>query len=101
CKIVKCSTSHIGQSESLRKGIQMAQDEGMNAVLVILADQPFITVRMLNEMIECMQNNQKSKFVATSTNEMIMPPVLFASSMFPELLNLRGDTGARAILKGD
>ena len=31
----------------------------------------------------------------------IMPPVLFSSSMYTELLELHGDKGAKAILQGD
>ena len=49
CTIIKCSTAHEGQSESLRCGIQQAQADQADAVIVMLADQPFITVQMLEE----------------------------------------------------
>ena len=101
CTIIQYPTSNEGQSESLRYGIQHAQEHLADGVLVMLADQPFITVQMLSEMITCMSEKPACKFVATTSNEAIMPPVLFSSSMYPELLKLRGDKGARAILKGD
>lgn len=101
CTIIKCSTSYKGQSESLRCGIQHAQCTRADGVLVMLADQPFITVQMLAEMITCMKNNPTCRFVATTFEYSIMPPVLFASSMYPDLFQLRGDKGARAILQGD
>ena len=101
CTIIKCSTAHEGQSESLRCGIQQAQADHVDAVIVMLADQPFITVQMIEEMIACMKNNPTCRFVATTYEQTIMPPVLFSSSMYTELLSLRGDKGARAILQGD
>ena len=101
CTIIKCPTAHKGQSESLRCGIQQAQFDHADAVIVMLADQPFITVQMLEEMIACMKNNPTCRFVATTYEQTIMPPVLFSSSMYTELLELRGDKGAKAILQGD
>ena len=101
CSFIKCPTAHNGQSESLRYGIQQAQTDRMDAVIVILADQPFITVQMLEEMIACRKNNQMCRFVATTYEQTIMPPVLFSSSMYTELMELRGDNGAKAILRGD
>ncbi|WP_186670413.1 NTP transferase domain-containing protein [Sporosarcina sp. BP05] len=101
CSIIKCSTAHEGQSESLRCGIQQAQAHQADAVIIMLADQPFITVQMIEEMILCMRKNPTSKFVASSHKQTIMPPVLFSSSMYNELLELRGDKGAKAILQGD
>ncbi|PID14067.1 xanthine dehydrogenase [Sporosarcina sp. P34] len=101
CTIIQCSTSNEGQSESLRCGIQHAQERHADGVLVMLADQPFITVQMISEMINCMRKKPACRFVATTSNQVIMPPVLFSSYMYPDLLKLRGDKGARAILQGD
>ncbi|ARK24263.1 hypothetical protein SporoP37_05975 [Sporosarcina sp. P37] len=101
CTIITCPASCEGQSESLRCGIQQAQNHHADAVLVMLADQPFITVHMLSEMIICMKNNPGCKFVATSFDQSITPPVLLSSSMYPDLLKVRGDKGARSILHGD
>lgn len=101
CTIVPCPTAHEGQSASLKCGIRQAQANHMDAVLVMLADQPFITVQMLDEMIACMKNNPTCSFVATTLEQTIMPPVLLSSSMYHELLTLRGDVGAKALLQGD
>ncbi len=101
CIIMPCPSAFEGQSESLKCGIRQAQMDQMDAVLVMLADQPFITVQMLEEMIACMQSNPTCKFVATTIEQTIVPPVLLSSSMYPELLTLRGDVGAKALLQGD
>ena len=68
--------------------------------MVILADQPFITVLMLDEIINCMKSNPTCNYVATTNDDLLMPPVLFSASLFPSLLDLEGDTGARAVLRG-
>ena len=99
--ITPCSTAHEGQSESLRCGIHQAQIDQMDAILIMLADQPFITVQMIEMMIACAKENPSCKFVATAMEGFIIPPVLFRSSMYSDLLKLRGDTGARAILQGE
>lgn len=101
CIIIPCSNAHKGQSESLKCGIRRAQTHHMDAVLIMLADQPFITVQMLNEMIACMKNNPTCRFVATSFEQTIMPPALLSSAMYADLLKLHGDRGAKAILHGD
>ena len=101
CIIIPCPSADKGQSESLKCGIERAKIDHMDAVLVMLADQPFITVQMLNEMIACMKNNPTCRFVATSFEQTISPPVLLASALYADLLKLHGDSGAKAILHGD
>ena len=101
CTIIQCSTAHEGQSESLRCGIQQAQANHADAALIMLADQPFITVQMIKEMIMCMKNNPTCRFVATAFEQSITPPVLFSSVIYNDLLTQRGDKGAKAILHGD
>lgn len=95
CIIMPCPSANEGQSESLKWGIRQAQTNHMDAALVMLADQPFITVQMLEEMIVCMKSNPTCKFIATTIEQTIIPPVLLSSSMYAELLTLDGDTGAK------
>ena len=98
--IVKCPTADLGQDELLRTGIEEAKSEKADAALFILADQPFISVLMLDEIINCMKSNPRCNYVATTSDELLMPPVLFSASLFPSLLNLEDDTDARAVLRG-
>ena len=99
--IVRCSTADEGQSESLRCGLERAQQYGADAVLVMLADQPFITVLMIDEIIACLKKTPSCNYVAASHNHLPMPPVLFSAAMYPALLNLSGDSGARTLLRGE
>lgn len=99
--IIHCSNAFLGQAESLRCGIEKALENKMDAVIIFLADQPFITVQMIDNMIACILNSPISKYVATSYEKTTYPPVLYTSQMFPSLLKITGDRGGKALLNGD
>ncbi|MCJ8010105.1 NTP transferase domain-containing protein [Lederbergia wuyishanensis] len=101
CSIINCTNAHMGQSESLKCAIRLAQKEEVDAILVMLADQPLIPLHIIEEIMECKKKIPSLYFVAASFKSIIIPPVLLSSTMFPELLNLSGDTGAKALLHGD
>lgn len=97
--LVRCPTACEGQSASLRCGIECAQAEKADAAMIILADQPFITGLMINELIACLKQHPTCNYVATSHGVLNVPPILFSASMFSSLLSLTGDQGARSLLK--
>lgn len=97
--VVKCLTADEGQSATIRCGIERAQIEKADAAMIILADQPFITVLMIDELIACMKKNPLCNYVASSYEALRIPPILFSASMFPALLTLKGDAGARSLLQ--
>lgn len=101
CIIVKNPSAHLGHSYSIRCGIQQAQIDHVDAALVLLADQPFVTTKMIEIIINQLEREPANKFVAASFQQKIRPPVLFSASMFPALLRLTGDGGAKAILHGE
>lgn len=89
--------AHLGQSYSLRTGIQRAIQIGADSVIVFLADQPFITSHMINSLIH--QSKTAKDFVAAFDGEHVKPPILFHQKAFPYLLSIHGDQGARSLLK--
>lgn len=93
---LRCHEADHGLSASLKAGVNAAIGLGADAVVVMLADQPFVTERLLNRMIEWYVISPDSAFVAVSK----MPPILFSKKVFPELLQLQGDRGARELLNG-
>lgn len=99
CTIISCSTAAEGQSESLRSGIRRAQEDDMDAAMVLLADQPFVTTQIIDGMIACIRDTPAKSFIATTQDGAISPPVLFSSALYPALLNVSGDTRAREILR--
>jgi molybdenum cofactor cytidylyltransferase len=85
-----------GMSTSLRAGLCMLRP-AIQAVLVVLADQPEVSPGLLRTLVE--------RYEATGA-AIVVPfyqgqrgnPVLFDRSIFPELLAVQGDRGGRELL---
>lgn len=95
--ILSCPNADKGQSYSLQCGIEMAKQMNVDAVVVFLADQPFVTAEFINKMISCCEENENIHFIAASYRGIRQPPVLFTKKVFPFFKALKGDEGARAI----
>lgn len=87
----------LGQSYSLHQGIEKAESMQADGAMVMLADQPFITVEILNAIIREFQQHPEFHYVAATYQGIPRPPVLFSSNIFPVLKKLKGDQGARFI----
>jgi molybdenum cofactor cytidylyltransferase len=98
CERVVCDAADQGISYSLRSGIEAAQTKGADAAVVMLADQPFISAMMIDRMIAAYEQQPELHYVASGDRGIKKPPILWARSMFPVLLQLQGDEGARSIL---
>jgi molybdenum cofactor cytidylyltransferase len=98
-RIVRCGDAALGMSYSLREGLRAAQSsESPHAIMIVLADQPFITSELLDNLVSVFRDRPDSDFVACAGALTAMPPVLFAPSMFDALSRLEGDEGARKLL---
>jgi len=87
---------HKGMSTSLHVGLQALRPE-IEAVFIVLADQPAITPALLRQLVDC-HRRSGAPIVAPFFQGRRGNPVLFARSLFPELLDLEGDQGARMLL---
>jgi molybdenum cofactor cytidylyltransferase len=85
-----------GQSTSLRAGIA-ALGPDVGAAIVLLGDQPFVTAAVVERIVEAWRAGG-APIVAPTYAGQRGNPVLFARELFPELLAIEGDQGARAIL---
>ncbi|WP_429841284.1 nucleotidyltransferase family protein [Brevibacillus sp. FIR094] len=97
--VIHCWESHLGQSHSLCCGIAAAQAMNAAAVMILLADQPLITTAMINELLIHYQATTNVGFVASRHDGLSRPPVIFARRMFPDLLRLEYDQGARKLIR--
>ncbi|NNF41431.1 MAG: nucleotidyltransferase family protein [Woeseiaceae bacterium] len=75
-----------------------ACNECADAVLLVFADQPLVTVHHLRTLIERWSGSD-SEIVATAYRGTQGPPVLFPRATFDALCDLAGDTGARALFR--
>ena len=86
-----------GMGGSIAAGVRSLQRESLEAVIVMLCDQPFITDSTLRALdTEWRQGG--CEIVATSDHGIVGPPALFSSNRFDRLLALTGHQGAKAIL---
>jgi MobA-like NTP transferase domain len=84
---------------SIRVGVQRAMDLAANldASLLLSCDQPFVTAAVLAQLIQLRLTSGKP-IVASAYATMLGIPALFDRSCFPDLLRLKGDTGAKGIV---
>ncbi|WP_410513991.1 NTP transferase domain-containing protein [Paenibacillus sp. BR2-3] len=94
-----CLTAHLGLSFSLRCGLNAVLPTQPDAVVVALADQPFITAGLVNHLIETFEKSPGLDYVASTNEGSAMPPALFSKALFPALQGLDGDRGAAGILR--
>jgi molybdenum cofactor cytidylyltransferase len=96
-----------GMSTSLRAGLQtLIQSENthgqafhsLDGVIILLGDQPLLTSQSIDALITCKQTTGK-RIVAPLYNGKRGNPVLFDASLFPELLEISGDEGARSVIE--
>ena len=85
-----------GQGSSIATGTRAIPDD-IDAMIIMLVDQPGITTGLLSVLITTYQDSQKP-IVITRVGELLTPPTLMDKVCFPALLNLKGDEGARKLL---
>lgn len=88
-----------GQSTSLRAGVA-ALGHLADAAVVLLGDQPFVTAAIVGRLVQVWRATGRP-IVAPVYAGQRGNPVLFARAVFPELLAVAGDQGARAVLAAD
>ncbi len=87
-----------GQSTSLKAGIRSLGDA--EGVLVFLADMPALQTQKLQQLGRAIQRRgSQTDAVVVCEQGQIRPPVFLSKTLFPQVLKLVGDQGARAILK--
>jgi len=87
-----------GMSASLKAGLQSIDEPNIDAVLIVLADQPFVTAELLSRLIEDFEKSGKG-IVASEYDQVKGVPVIFAKKYFKDLLSLSGDHGAQSLIK--
>ena len=88
-----------GMATSIVSGLKALLDlrSGLRSVLILLSDQPLIDVKHYNKLIYSYISSGH-KIISSSYSEQLGVPVVFDRRFFRELLELKGDRGARALL---
>ncbi|MES3019604.1 MAG: nucleotidyltransferase family protein [Bacteroidota bacterium] len=87
-----------GISSSIKAGINALKKTapGVDALILMVCDQPFAKTEILTSLVH--KQKQTGKAIVGCIYENTKgTPALFHSSIFPELLSLEGDTGAKKL----
>ncbi|MBC7826209.1 MAG: nucleotidyltransferase family protein [Chitinophagaceae bacterium] len=89
-----------GMASSIRFGINalVRMSPFAEGTILMVCDQPYVSPTLLNNLITTHKETGKP-VVACSYGNTFGPPVFFHKTMFPELLQLRGDVGAKGIIR--
>jgi CTP:molybdopterin cytidylyltransferase MocA len=89
-----------GQSSSLRVGLQSLPEEIAGA-LIMLGDQPLVGSRTVSLLLRAWRREGARPAIAASYGGRgsWRPPVLLDRSLWPEVMSLNGDAGARQLFE--
>jgi molybdenum cofactor cytidylyltransferase len=97
-EIVRCDDWADGLSASLRAGVAAAAGAGCEAVVIVLGDQPLLSAGAVAAVLAARAPGSIEAVRATY-GEVPGHPTLLESSLFPAVAALRGDAGARELLR--
>jgi CTP:molybdopterin cytidylyltransferase MocA len=97
-EIVRCDDWADGLSASLRAGVAAAAGAGCEAVVIVLGDQPLLSAGAVAAVLAARAPGSIDAVRATY-GEVPGHPTLLESSLFPAVAALRGDAGARELLR--
>ena len=88
-----------GMSSSISTGITAlnAASIKVSAVVLLLCDQPFASVQVINQLVEASHSTGKP-IIASEYSGKLGVPALFSHTFFPELMTLKGSEGAKQLI---
>jgi molybdenum cofactor cytidylyltransferase len=87
----------LGLSHSLKIGLAGARAGGADAILVALADMPFVPIDHFQQLLALATS--PDCLLASGTGTAAMPPVVIGSDWFAQVEAMEGDQGARPLLR--
>ena len=96
CEIIVNPDYRSGQSTSLRAGLLRVRHDFPSA-MVLLGDQPLVDAALINLVLQRYAGSEKPICVPTHRG-IRGNPTLFGNPLYPEMLNIEGDKGARDII---
>ncbi len=97
--IVQNKSWEQGMATSIKTGLQkiLTEKPGIESVIFMACDQPFVTADLLNKLIDSYVQTQKP-IIASSYGNSAGIPALFDKTIFAALMKLTGDKGAKKII---
>lgn len=98
--IVENNAWESGIASSINRGLSdsYAINQNLDAVLICTADMPEVSGEYLTSLMDIARNSEKN-IVASQYQKTVGVPILFKKKLFQELLELKGDAGAKQIVE--
>jgi len=87
-----------GLSSSIAFGISKIASNDLRGVVIVLADQLYFHRNILVELKKLIEES-KNRIIISTYKKGSGPPSFFDASLFSELMDLKGDLGAKEIVK--
>lgn len=87
-----------GMGTSIRAGVSAVRSSTLDAVMILLCDQPLISAEILDRMVTA-HFAEKQPITAAFYAGTLGTPVIFSATLFDELLSLGDNQGGKAILQ--
>jgi molybdenum cofactor cytidylyltransferase len=88
----------LPQSATLKAGIEALPADGIDAVLIALADMPCVPAVHFEALLAAFVTALGVPVASCGMAQKPMPPAVFARNRWADLMALQGDQGARALL---
>jgi molybdenum cofactor cytidylyltransferase len=95
-EVIANDRPEAGMAHSIALGAAAARQSGADAVLIALADMPFVPTRHFERLLA--HHHGRATLVATSDGVRRMSPAVFGADWFALLETLSGDRGAQQLL---
>ncbi len=88
-----------GMASSLKAGLAHVPATA-RGVVILLGDMPLVTPQIIAFLVQAFDANPQAGAIVPVHEGMRGNPVLLAARLFPDLMQLEGDAGARQVLRG-
>jgi molybdenum cofactor cytidylyltransferase len=88
-----------GMSSSLRLGLRHI-GRGADAVIIALGDQPFVLPQTIDKLVAAYEKS-RARIVIPTYQGTRGNPVLFDRSLLPQIARVRGDAGAKSVVRNN
>jgi CTP:molybdopterin cytidylyltransferase MocA len=98
CEAVECPDWEEGAAASLRCGVAAVAGEA-EAVVVTLGDQPLVTAQVIARFADLADEHGRAARARATYDGEPGHPIVLGASWFGDVARLRGDVGARDLLR--
>ncbi|MEH2328448.1 nucleotidyltransferase family protein [Nostoc sp.] len=101
-KVVENLDWACGMSTSIKSGIELLNNlpQKIEAVVITLCDQPFVSPQIINQLVDAYYSIKKS-IIACEYGDTLGVPALFNQTFFSELAALKETSGAKKVINNN